>query len=126
MSNCSLNMKQLLASMAFLISFIFVPLSGFAGETLKVVENEKVCMVTDMFFAKKQIPVTHQGKTYYGCCQNCKKTLSEDANARKATDPVNGKSIDKASAVIAAREDNSVVYFESQKTFEQFKKHQAK
>ncbi|MES2966636.1 MAG: hypothetical protein V4668_02525 [Patescibacteria group bacterium] len=95
---------------------------AIAAEALKIVENEKVCMVTDMFFGKKQIPVTHEGKTYYGCCQNCKKTLSEDVTARKATDPVTGKLIDKATAVIATREDNSVVYFESKKTFEQYQK----
>ncbi len=93
-----------------------------AAEDLRVVENEKVCMVTDMLFGKKQIPVTHAGKTYFGCCQNCKKTLSEDAAARNAIDPVTGKTVDKATAVIAARADNSVLYFENRKSFEAYAK----
>lgn len=92
-----------------------------ASEQLKIVPNEKVCMVTNMLFPRTQIPVAHNGKTYYGCCENCKKTLSEDAASRTAVDPISGKSIDKASAVIAAREDGTVVYFENKKTFESFK-----
>lgn len=106
---------SVLVTLGFLISF-----AAPAAEKLTVVPNEKVCMVTDMLFPKKQIPVTHAGKTYYGCCENCKKTLAEDAKARVATDPVTGKPVDKATAVIAAREDGSVMYFESQKTFQKY------
>ncbi len=84
-----------------------------AAETLKLVDNPNVCMVTDMHFGKKQIPVAHAGKTYYGCCENCKKTLTEDPKARVARDPVSGKPVDKALAIIGSRADNSVVYFES-------------
>lgn len=99
-------------------------LAGFANaaEKLQIVPNDKVCMVTNMVFPRTQIPVAHQGKTYYGCCENCKKTLSEDASARVAVDPVSGKAVDKAKAVIAAKEDGSVIYFESKKTFENFAK----
>jgi YHS domain-containing protein len=91
-----------------------------AGESLKIVPNDRVCMVTDMVFPKAQIPVTQNGKTYYGCCQNCKKTLSEDPSVRTAKDPMSGKPVDKATAVIAAREDGSVMYFENKKSFEDF------
>ncbi len=96
--------------------------SLYAAEALKVVENKKVCMVTDMYFAKPQIPVAHDGKTYYGCCPNCKETLAKDAKARQAIDPVSNKPVDKAKAVIAAREDDTVLYFESMKTFETYSK----
>ena len=75
-----------------------------------------------MVFPNKQIPVAHEGKTYYGCCENCKKTLAEDAKSRVAVDPITGKSIDKASAVIAAREDGTVVYFENKKSFDKYTK----
>ncbi|XGC79965.1 hypothetical protein ACES2L_11560 [Bdellovibrio bacteriovorus] len=109
------------------IAAVFCSLFTFSGianakEVLQIVPNDKVCMVTNMVFPRTQIPVTHQGKTYYGCCENCKKTLSEDAQARVSVDPVSGKSVDKAKAVIAAREDGSVIYFESKKTFEKFAK----
>ncbi|UOF01343.1 TRASH domain-containing protein [Bdellovibrio reynosensis] len=113
--------------MRFLIAAVFCSLFTFAGfvsaaEKLQIVANEKVCMVTNMVFPRTQIPVSHQGKTYYGCCENCKKTLSEDASARVSVDPVSGKSVDKAKAVIAAKEDGTVIYFESKKTFEKFAK----
>lgn len=105
-----------------LLLTLFVAFSAQAKSTLQVVPHQKVCMVTNMLFPKDQIPVVHGGKTYYGCCENCKKTLSEDAKARTAKDPMTGRSIDKASAVIAAQEDGSVLYFENQKSFEQFVK----
>ena len=106
---------------------LFLSLPVFFGSfahasSLQVVDNKKVCMVTNMVFPRDQIPVNHEGKTYYGCCENCKKTLSEDSKARSAVDPVTNKSIDKATSVIAARTDGSVIYFESKKTFEKYRK----
>ncbi|MNL18195.1 hypothetical protein D3C87_1393280 [compost metagenome] len=106
--------------------FVLLIMSSFnpawAAEKLEIVPTDKVCMVTNMVFPRPQIPVVHAGKTYYGCCENCKKTLSEDASARAAIDPISGKSIDKAKAVIAAREDGSVLYFGSKSTYEQYRK----
>lgn len=106
----------------FLMTSLFFSGLTFAQNALIIVENKKVCMVTNMVFPRDQIPVNHEGKTYYGCCENCKKTLSEDSTARFATDPVTDKKIDKATAVIAARDDGSVIYFESRKTFNKYKK----
>jgi YHS domain-containing protein len=93
-----------------------------AAEALKKVETQNVCMVTDVHFAKKQIPIAVDGKTYYGCCEMCKKTLGTDSKVRAAIDPVTKKPVDKAKAVIAARADNSVLYFESEKTFQEYQK----
>ena len=117
-------MKQFESVFSVLITICLLmgPVASVAAENLKVVENEKVCMVTDMHFGKKQIPVTVSEKTYYGCCQNCKATLTNDAKARTATDPVSGKPVDKAKAVIAALADNSVLYFENKKNFEEYSK----
>lgn len=101
-------------------AFAFEP--ALAAAPLAIVPNENVCMVTNMLFKKKQIPVSLEGKTYYGCCENCKETLATDSKARTAIDPVSGKSVDKSKAVIAAREDDSVVYFENKKNFEAYLK----
>lgn len=114
------KLKGAFALMIVVVALLILPNQLYANEQLKIVPNDKVCMVTNMLFPRTQIPVAHNGKTYYGCCENCKKTLSEDSNSRTAIDPISGKSIDKASAVIAARDDGSVVYFESKKTFEAF------
>lgn len=78
------------------------------------VEPKKVCMINNEFMDKDQIPVEVQGKTYYGCCKMCKDKLTSDAASRSAVDPVSGKTVDKASAVIGARADGSVLYFESE------------
>ena len=93
-----------------------------AKPELKRVETKKVCMVNNQVFEKDQIPVTVEGKTYYGCCEMCKERLAKDAAARTAVDPVTGKPVDKATAVIAAMPDGKVLYFESQETYEQYSK----
>lgn len=84
------------------------------------VENSKVCMVTDMVFPRDQIPVKVSGKTYYGCCENCKERLGKDESVRFAIDPISKKKVDKAKAVIAAGADGSVVYFENDANFKKF------
>jgi YHS domain-containing protein len=95
---------------------------AFAGENvkpttaLKKVETKTVCMINEHAMGKDQIPVEVEGKTYYGCCEMCKKALAADAAKRVAIDPVTGKQVDKATAVIAAQEDGRVFYFESDET----------
>lgn len=86
----------------------------------KIVPNKEVCMVTNMHFARPQIPVAQNGKTYYGCCDNCKATIQKDATARTATDPVTKKPVDKATATIAADNTGSVLYFENKANFEKY------
>ncbi len=93
-----------------------------AGPTIKRVETKKVCMVNNQLFDKDQIPVTVDGKTYYGCCEMCKERLAKDVTARTGTDPVNGKPVDKATAVIGALPDGKVLYFESEATFGEYSK----
>ena len=80
----------------------------------KVADRALVCMVNDMDMGKAQIPVVVEGRTYYGCCAMCKERLAKDAAIRSAIDPVSGKSVDKAKAVIGKRADGSVLYFESE------------
>lgn len=117
-----INWTQSIVSTFSLLLGVVAFQSAEAAAPLTIVENEKVCMVTNMLFPRKQIPVSHDGKTYYGCCENCKETLATDAKARTAIDPVSGKSVDKAKAVIAARADHSVLYFENKKNFEAYVK----
>lgn len=95
--------------------------SGFAKESWKVVRSGEVCMVTNMHFGKPQIPVEKEGKTYYGCCENCKATIENDKTARIAIDPYSKKEVDKAKAVIAANDEGAVLYFENKANFD---KHQ--
>ena len=82
------------------------------ADGLTRVEARRVCMVNNTVFPKDQISVEVEGKTYFGCCEMCKGRL----------DPVSGKSVDKATAVIGATPDGKALYFESQKTFEAYAK----
>lgn len=114
------------AAFAFLLAAL-VASAAFAGEgkstqpALKRVETKKVCMINNQLFEKDQIPVQVEGRTYYGCCEMCKEKLAKDAAARQAVDPVTGKKVDKAKAVIAALPDGKVLYFESTETLAKYK-----
>jgi YHS domain-containing protein len=88
--------------------------------TLTKVEPKTVCMINEHAMGKDQIPVEVDGKTYYGCCEMCKKALADNPDKRSATDPVTGKQVDKAKAVIAAQEDGRVFYFESDETLAKY------
>jgi YHS domain-containing protein len=91
-----------------------------AASALKRVETKKVCMINNQVFEKDQIPVEVEGRTYYGCCAMCKERLAKDPASRQAVDPVTGKTVDKAKAVIGALPDGNVLYFESEETFEKY------
>ena len=84
------------------------------NEKLTRVETKTVCMINEHAMGKDQIPIEIEGRTYYGCCEMCKKALAADAAKRVAVDPVSGKQVDKATAVIASQEDGRVFYFENE------------
>jgi YHS domain-containing protein len=108
-------------ALAMLLAGLFVVRPALA-EPLTRVPAKRVCMVNNTRFEKDQIPVAVAGKTYFGCCEMCKGRLAEDAAIREATDPVSGNPVDKAKAVIGAKPDGKVLYFESEKTFAAYQK----
>lgn len=91
-----------------------------AAAGLKKVESKFVCMINNQQMDKEQIPVDVDGKTYYGCCAMCKERLAKDPDSRKAVDPVSGKEVDKAKAVIGADARGDVWYFENDKNLETY------
>ncbi len=91
-----------------------------AKTALQRVETKKVCMINNQVFEKDQIPIEVEGRTYYGCCAMCKERLAKDPASRQAVDPVTGKTVDKAKAVIAALPDGMVLYFESEETLKKY------
>jgi YHS domain-containing protein len=90
-------------------------------QSLKRVDAKYVCFVTKHTFDKEQIPVSVEGKTYYGCCDMCKAKLKEDAAQRCDIDPVSGKQVDKATAVIGADSKGNVFFFESEENMKKYK-----
>jgi len=79
----------------------------------KLVDPRVVCMVNDAVMGKAQIPVRFEDRTYYGCCEGCVERLKSDRTARYAADPVTGKEVDKAKAVILEGPSGEALYFES-------------
>ena len=90
-------------------------------KTGDIVPHDQVCMVNNAYMGKKQLEVKHDGKTYYGCCENCKLRIPQEENARMAYDPISHQLIDKATAIIAISDKNdNVVYFENKANYEAF------
>ena len=96
------------------------PAASDTGRLTRVNDVSQVCMVNNQFMGRTQIPVTVDGKTYFGCCEMCKGRLARDATARVAKDPVTGKAVDKSSAVIAKNDDGQVLYFENTQNLERY------
>jgi YHS domain-containing protein len=95
---------------------------GTTAATARIVRvtSANVCMVNDRDMRTPQIPIDVEGRRYYGCCEMCKTRLATDAASRTATDPVSGRSVDKAKAVIGRLRDGSVLYFESQASLSKY------
>jgi YHS domain-containing protein len=113
--------RRLVLAMLALVTFVIAAAPARA-EDIKKVASKRVCMVNNTLFDKDQIPVAVDGKTYFGCCEMCKGRLAQDASIRESVDPISGKPVDKAKAVIGAKPDGKVLYFESDKTFAAYQK----
>ncbi len=117
------KLKELLSLTVFTTLLALCNPAGISeaqASELKRVPTEQVCMVNDAFMGKKQIAIPVQGKTYYGCCQMCVSTLTNDAAERRAIDPVNGHTVDKATAIIGALPDGNVFYFENEENLKAY------
>ena len=99
---------------------LVVAFAAVADDKVVPVESNFVCMINNRSMSNEQIPVAIDGKTYYGCCPMCKERLAKDEESRYAIDPVSGKKVDKATAVIGALPGAAVLYFENQKNFDRY------
>ena len=88
---------------------------------LTQVEAKYVCMMNNQRFEKEMIAVEVDGVIYYGCCEGCKAQLRDKAENRVAVDPVSGKKVDKAKAVIGADHEGKVFYFENAENLKKYK-----
>ena len=90
------------------------------GALVRVADRKKVCMVNNQYMGRDQIRIVVEGKEYFGCCPMCEGKLRDDARARTANDPLTGKPVDKALAVIAKTGSGSVLYFENEQNLARF------
>lgn len=82
--------------------------------SVRQVESATVCMMNNKAFDKPQTAINIADKTYYGCCPMCAKKLNANEALREAVDPVSGKTVDKATAIIGADKNDNVYYFENE------------
>ena len=121
----AINVKRLKNTIfAALIATILFSSYAHAGKfpILKKVDTPEVCMITNKHMGAAQIAVPIGKKIYYGCCEMCVGTLNKDVKSRYSLDPLTGKKVDKATAVIGAKKDGAVLYFENQKNFDAYLK----
>ena len=125
------NVIRILGILFIVVSAMYMEraLAGESGQNvvekqaeshLTQIDPRYVCMINNQSFNKEQIPVKVDGKTYYGCCQMCEAKLKSDPASRIAIDPVSGKEVDKATAVIGTSPDGTVYYFESEKNLKAY------
>jgi YHS domain-containing protein len=88
--------------------------------SVKSVNPDVVCMTNDRILWTPQIPVQVEGKTYYGCCEGCVKSLQSNRSVRFAKDPFTGDEVDKAKAFIVEGPKGKALYFESPETAQKY------
>ena len=94
---------------------------GLGSAKLK---TSQVCMMNNKYFETEQIPVSVNGKNYYGCCAGCAASLQNNPQIRQATDPYSGEAVDKADAFIVLKSDatKEVQYFKSEQNYQEYQK----
>lgn len=95
---------------------------------VKPLPAKQVCMVTNKFMGKDQIPVQVNNQMYYGCCEGCVGTLKNNEGARTATDELTRQKVDKAKAFIVVKPgtQTDVLYFASKKNAVTYLQNQSK
>ena len=114
------RIRSIQSAIAGTVALLLSVAGPLYAEPVTKVEPKLVCMINNTVFPKEQIPTVVDGKTYYGCCSMCASRLSTDSKVRTAVDPISGKNVDKAKAIIGADKEGKAYYFESDKNLSIF------
>ena len=123
MTKSMMNKNRLVFTLALALTLVAtaaMAAEDTSNDKVVVVLSKNVCMINNRSMANEQIPVEIDGKTYYGCCPMCKEKLVKDETSRYAIDPVSGKQVDKAKAVIGALPGAAVLYFENETNLQKY------
>lgn len=85
------------------------------------VKKDQICMVQKYDMEAKTTPVVLDGKTYWVCCEGCKNSITKDKKERVIADPVSGKIVNKADAVVGRASNGQVHFFENEKNMAAFR-----
>jgi len=91
--------------------------AGRSEPALIRIASSNTCMGSNQAQEKAQDYAIIDGKPYYGCTDMCIVNLRQNAGFRYGRDPVSGKKVDKATAIVGARKNGQLLYFESEKNF---------
>lgn len=96
---------------------------GFTKESEAIARTEPshACMASNRDTGRPQAFTEVEGKRYYGCSEACIANLGENAAFRYSIDPVSGRRVDKALAVLGAKPGGELLYFESEETFRAYR-----
>ncbi len=93
-----------------------------ANFTGQIHEPGHVCMVKRTTHVHTKFTIDHEGKKYSFCCTPClDRFKAEPDKLRMAIDPVSGKPVDKADALIYAYKGRAV-FLESKKSLKKYSK----
>ena len=97
---------------------VWVLVESARGESaLTRVASSHTCMGSNQAQEKPQDYALVDGRPYYGCTDMCIANLKQNPGFRYSLDPVSGKRVDKAWAIVGARKNGQLLYFESEENF---------
>lgn len=102
------------------IALVAMPLLA-ASDGVKQVNPKNICLMNKTRFNHGLRSVNVDGKNYYGCCPDCLAKLKADPQARMDVDPVSGKQVDKAAAVIGVDKNGKIYFFENLENLKKFR-----
>jgi len=85
-----------------------------------------VCMISNLVKPIAMSSITVQNDVYWGCCDKCLNRLNYNiGNVQFATDPYSGKRLKKSEAIIHINpsDKRTVLYFESEESYDNFLVH---
>ena len=91
--------------------------TGRSETGLMRIVSSNSCMGSNQAQEKAQNYAIVDGKPYYGCTDMCIANLRQNAGFRYSRDPVSGKKVDKATAIVGARKNGQLLYFETEENF---------
>ena len=81
------------------------------------IASSHTCMGSNQAQEKAQNYAIVDDKRYYGCTDMCIANLKQNWGFRYGLDPVSGKRVDKATALVGARKNGQLLYFETEENF---------
>ena len=94
--------------------------------TGRIEDRSRICMMQDSLQPKPGLAHEYGGKTYWLCCQMCVQAFTADPERyARARDPVNGTTVDKATAPAYAV-NGKAFFFSSEENRRAFAKNPAR